>query len=196
MRRTFFAAVIAFSSVAVAQSAFAEKYGHRAFAQAPAETLESVAGYRKTERTIQLRTSAAAAFIIMRTAARDEGVGIVAISGFRTVAYQKNLFERAVKRHGSHEKAARWVAPPGYSEHATGWALDVGDASRRDTDVEQSFKNTPAARWLSIHASTYGFELSFPPQNPQGVNHEPWHWRFVGDDESRGVFHPAPPKKL
>ncbi len=132
----------------------------------------------------------------MTDAAREAGVGIVPISGFRSVAYQKTLFDRAVKRYGSERGAARWVAPPGHSEHATGLALDLGDAARRDTDVEQSFKSTPAARWLAANAARFGFELSFPPDNPQGVQHEPWHWRFVGTDEARVLFHPEPRKKL
>jgi D-alanyl-D-alanine carboxypeptidase len=195
MGRTVFLALIAFIAMAV-QGASLEKFGHRAFAEAPAATLVDVGSYRDAGRTVKLRSSAAQAFLKMAAAARGEGVGIVPISGFRPVSYQKNLFERAVKRYGSEGKAARWVAPPGYSEHATGWTLDLGDSSRRDTDVEQSFKSTPAARWLQNNAQRFGFELSFPPHNPQGVNHEPWHWRFIGNDESRAVFHPTPPKKL
>jgi D-alanyl-D-alanine carboxypeptidase len=30
------------------------------------------------------------------------------------------------------------------------------------------------------HATEFGFELSFPPGNAQGVTWEPWHWRWVG----------------
>ncbi|MBK8575795.1 MAG: M15 family metallopeptidase [Elusimicrobia bacterium] len=195
MGRTFFPALIACFAMA-ARGAPVEKYGHRAFAEAPAAVLSEVGPYRDTGRIVQLRPSAAQAFLKMAAAAREEGVGILPISGFRPISYQKNLFARAVKRYGSEEKAARWVAPPGYSEHATGWTLDVGDTAHQNTDIEQGFSATPAARWLAIHAHRYGFELSFPPDNSQGVNHEPWHWRFIGNDDARAVFHPAPPKKL
>lgn len=173
-----------------------QKFGHRPFVEAPSSSLENVGHYRDTGRVVQMRSRAAQAFLKMVAAARTDGVGIVPISGFRPIAYQKSLFSRAVKRYGTEQKAARWVAPPGYSEHATGWALDVGDQSHRATDIEPTFKSTPAFRWLSSNAQRFGFELSFPLDNPQGVNHEPWHWRFIGTDEARATFHPDPPKKL
>ena len=74
-----------------------------------------------------------------------------------------------------------WVAPPGYSEHHTGLALDIGDLDHPETDVEVSFEETPAFEWLKNNADRFGFELSFPVGNPQGVSYEPWHWRFVGE---------------
>ena len=38
------------------------------------------------------------------------------------------------------------------------------------------FENTNAYKWLTSHAQDFGFELSFPPNNLQGVSYEPWHW--------------------
>ena len=195
MGRKVFAFLTVFLAVAPI-GASPDKFGHHPYAEAPRSELANAGRYRDTGRVVELRAPAAQSFLKMVAAARAEGVGIVPISGFRPVAYQKNLFDRAVKRYGSEQKAARWVAPPGYSEHATGWALDLGDESQRNTDIEQRFKSTPAARWLSENARRFGFELSFPPHNSQGVNHEPWHWRFVGTDEARALFHPTPPKKL
>jgi D-alanyl-D-alanine carboxypeptidase len=83
------------------------------------------------------------------------------------------------------------VAPPGHSEHHTGWALDLGDADAPETDVEPSFEKTKAFSWMTENASRFDFELSFPRDNVQGVSHEPWHWRFVGSPEARRAFHPA-----
>ncbi|MFN9165469.1 MAG: D-alanyl-D-alanine carboxypeptidase family protein, partial [Pseudanabaena sp.] len=51
------------------------------------------------------------------------------------------------------------------------------------------FEKTPAFQWLQNNAAKYGFEMSFPPNNPQGVMYEPWHWRFVGDDDSLATFY-------
>lgn len=194
MRKTF-VGLAAFLAVFV-HGASSKKFGHTPYVEAPAASLTHVGHYRDTGRGVQMRTPAVQAFLKMVSAARAEGVGILPISGFRPVAYQKNLFARAVKRYGSEQKAARWVAPPGYSEHATGWAVDLGDESHRGTDIEQSFKSTPASHWLSKNADRFGFELSFPPNNAQGVNHEPWHWRFIGTREARATFHPDPSKKL
>lgn len=156
------------------------KFGHFAFAETSA-ALGDAGGYRDTGRVVQLRTEAADAFVAMQKAAGDEGVSLVPISGYRTFAYQDGLFGRAINRYGSPEEAAVWVAPPGYSEHHTGLALDIGDLDRPETDVEVSFEETPVFEWLKNNADRFGFELSFPVGNPQGVSYEPWHWRFVGE---------------
>lgn len=193
-RKTFVSLVV-FLAVIV-HGAPSKKFGHTSYGEAPSASLAEVGPYRDSGRVVQMRIPAARAFLKMVSSARVDGVGIVPISGYRPIAYQKSLFARAVKRYGSEQKAARWVAPPGYSEHATGWALDLGDESHRATDIEPTFKSTPAFRWLSSNAQRFGFELSFPLDNPQGVNHEPWHWRFIGTDGARATFHPDPPKKL
>ena len=69
-------------------------------------------------------------------------------------------------------------APPGYSEHHTGCAIDV------DTDgapaLEIEFEQTPAFVWLSKNAARFGFVLSFPRGNPYGYQYEPWHWFYTG----------------
>jgi len=124
----------------------------------------------------------------MVAAASAEGVRLIPISGFRTVAYQKVLFRRACRRYGSEKKAARWVAPPGHSEHHTGWSLDLGEESSPETDVDASFENTRAFRWLEENASRFGFELSFSKDNPQGIGYEPWHWRYVGAEAPKKLF--------
>jgi len=156
---------------------------------APRQALASVGKYRQTGRVVRLRKPAAQAFKGLQKAAKAAGHDLIPVSGHRTLEYQKNLFERAKAKHGSVESAVRWVAPPGYSEHHTGYALDLGDGARAATDVDPSFENVPLFAWLSGNARTFGFEISFPPNNPQGVNYEPWHWRYVGDATARALFH-------
>lgn len=131
----------------------------------------------------------------MRDQALKNGVGLVAFSAYRSPVRQKELFIDAQRRHG-RRAAALWVAPPGYSEHQTGLAFDMGDRDRPDTDDEQTFEATPAYAWLSARAAEFGFELSFPRENFQGISYEPWHWRFVGTPAARGVFHPPLPQKI
>jgi D-alanyl-D-alanine carboxypeptidase len=173
-------------------SAFAgdsTRFGHFPYPEAPASTLAKAGPYRQTGRVVEMRAPAAEAFAAMAEAAQRDGVTLVPISGFRPVAYQKVLFDRARKRYGSARAAARWVAPPGHSEHATGWTLDMGDGDDPPTDIEQSFETTKAFLWLSAHAKEFHFELSFPKDNPQGVSYEPWHWRYVGDPSADKLFH-------
>lgn len=184
----FIALLLVSSSGAAARIPVKTKFGHIFYPEAPISELRSVGRYRRTDRDVKMRAAAAEAFLRMKEAARRDGVAIIPISGFRPVAYQKELFLRAIKNHGSEKTAAKWVAPPGYSEHATGWALDLGDESFPVTDVEPTFDKTPAFQWLQNHALEFHFEVSFPKNNSQGVNYEPWHWRFVGNDESRRTF--------
>jgi D-alanyl-D-alanine carboxypeptidase len=128
----------------------------------------------------------------MQEAARAEGVALVVLSGFRSIQVQKHLFfDVGSERNQSAEQRARVSAPPGFSEHSTGYALDIGDGQRADTNLSQSFEATPAFAWLVQNANRYHFGLSFPAGNTQGVNYEPWHWRFEGSAEALTLFEPA-----
>lgn len=126
--------------------------------------------------------------------ALSSNIFIIVISAFRTFEYQKKLFDEAEQKHGKG-KGIQWLAPPGFSEHHTGYVFDWADKDRPETDDEQSFEGTPAFRWLSENAKKFGFELSFSRNNWQGVGYEPWHWRFVGNKKARAIFHPNPFKK-
>lgn len=169
------------------------KYGHFPYAEISRNQLIVVASYGRNEyqRNVEMEKEAGLALFRLINAARDRGVWIIPISGFRTVAYQADLFARQVKRQGSETAAARISAPPGYSEHHTGLAIDLGDgfaAGEGIPDITEQFGKTRAYEWLQRNAKTYGFELSYPPNNPQGVMYEPWHWRYVGSEYARQIF--------
>lgn len=160
--------------------------GHRAYEDAPAETLVALTA----DGRIRLRQTAADQFQAMAAAAAAEGVYLAPLSGFRSQADQAHIFFGVKAERGeSPGDRAEVSAPPGYSEHHTGYALDIGDSDQPETDVEPSFADTEAYRWLQANAVRYGFELSFPENNPQGVAFEPWHWRFVGDRDSLETFY-------
>lgn len=160
--------------------------GHLPFAEAPANELRSITA----EGSIQLRTAAAEQFQAMVVAAQADGVNLTPISGFRSVAEQKHLFFDVKAQRGQvAAKRAEVSAPPGYSEHHTGYVVDIGDGSRPAANLKTSFETTPAFQWLQSNAARFSFELSFPQGNPQGVSYEPWHWRFVGDQQSLETFY-------
>ncbi|MFK8181978.1 MAG: D-alanyl-D-alanine carboxypeptidase family protein [Phormidesmis sp.] len=143
------------------------------------------------ERAERLDSEAAQAFEQMRQAAQAEGVALMPVSGFRTIADQKELFQSQINRKGSEAAAALFSAPPGHSEHHTGYAIDITDANYPESDIKQSFENTPAYQWLIANARAYGFEESFPKNNLQGVTFEPWHWRYVASENARQTFSDA-----
>jgi zinc D-Ala-D-Ala carboxypeptidase len=164
-------------------------FGHHAFSEAPANKLRTI-GRAGDGYEIRLHESAAKSFLRMEADAKAEGVDFVVISGFRTIAEQQELFfEISKQRNQTPAQRAKVSAPPGHSEHHTGYALDIGDGGVPSANLSTSFEKTPAFQWLQNNAAKYGFEMSFPPNNPQGVMYEPWHWRFVGDDDSLATFY-------
>jgi zinc D-Ala-D-Ala carboxypeptidase len=162
------------------------KYRHFPYQENSSERLVAIGRYY--DRAEYLDQEAAVAFKQMVLAARAEGAKIVPISGFRTIQEQQGLFQRQIQRQGSPERAAMLSAPAGYSEHHTGYALDIGDGNSPNTDLRYDFEQTEAYRWLKQQAKSYGFELSFPDQNPQGISFEPWHWRYIGSSRAQGIF--------
>lgn len=162
-------------------------FGHLPYAQAPEEELVlAPAGFAagaacriRREMLDDLKRLLAAA------AASPEAAGqIRAISCFRPTAQQRRLFCGGIgpgRQSTDPAERARYVAPPGHSEHSTGFAIDFGvRPSPNCGDVNPCIAATSAGRWLIAHAADYGFEMSFPALTKQGVSWEPWHWRWVG----------------
>lgn len=130
-----------------------------------------------------LHKDAAIAFIAMKQAAKKEGIYLQPISGFRSIKEQNYLFYKVAKqRRQTWEKRAKVSAPPGYSQHHTGFAIDINS-------LNQSFANTKTYAWLLNNAAKYGFHLSFNKNNSQGVSFEPWHWAWHGSDASQLALH-------
>ncbi len=162
--------------------------GHLSYKEAPESELKAIT----PDNRIRLRQAAATKFLQMQADAKTSGIILLPISGFRTIQEQNYLFF-GVKQERSQDsrKRAEVSAPPGYSEHHTGYAFDVGDGKNPDTNLKQSFEQTAAFNWLEKNAAKYSFEMSFTQNNPQGVSYEPWHWRYVGDRQSLEMFYKA-----
>ena len=160
--------------------------GHFPYNEAVSEQLVSV------EPGIELHMDAAEALRTMMQAAVADGVDLRVISGYRSLDLQESIFfDIASERNQTAEERDRVSAPPGYSEHSTGYAVDLGDGTAPETNLARTFEETPAFRWLQDHAARYHFVLSFPEGNDQGVMYEPWHWRFEGSSEALRLFEAA-----
>ena len=132
----------------------------------------------------------------MRDDAKKEGVYLVFLSGFRSIKLQKEIFYslKSIRSQVAMERA-RVSAPPGYSEHSTGFAIDIGDALNRETDFEVEFETTSAYKWLERNAAKYHFKLSFD-RKQNSVDYEPWHWRYEGNIEALKIFEASNREKL
>ncbi|MBX3186613.1 MAG: M15 family metallopeptidase [Labilithrix sp.] len=100
-----------------------------------------------------VEVNTARAFLRMRKAARAKGIAIRVVSGFRTMAEQRYLYNcYKTKRCNGGNLAA----PPGYSNHQSGKALDLNTSTRG------------VYGFLASRARSYGFRRT--------VASEPWHW--------------------
>ena len=162
---------------------------HRITEDYPVETKEcgSATAINKT-----LQTEAAEAFLSMQAAAAKDGVDVRMQSGYRSVSYQKKLYDnktqyyrnKGLSEAAAREKAAAIVNPPGYSEHNCGLAADLN--SPEHTTLDTGFADTAAFRWLCENAEQYGFILRYPKEaeSVTGITYEPWHWRYVGPENA------------
>jgi zinc D-Ala-D-Ala carboxypeptidase len=134
------------------------------------------AGRDYVGRTLWLQHGAARAWPAMRRMAADAGVDLEAVSGFRSAAYQAGILRRKLERGMTIEQALAINTAPGYSEHHSGRAIDIGTPG--SPAAEEIFETTPAFAWLRQHARQFGFRMSYPRDNPHGVVYEPWHWYY------------------
>ena len=110
----------------------------------------------------------------MSAAAGADDVAIRIASAFRSVERQAEIVRSKLEHGFSLEAILEVSAPPGYSEHHTGRAVDITTDDAPAFEIE--FERTAAFRWLCRRAGDFGFSLSYPRDNPHGYAYEPWHW--------------------
>jgi D-alanyl-D-alanine carboxypeptidase len=128
----------------------------------------------------KMRSEAAEALANLFAGAKQQGVNLLGVSGYRSHSTQVNLFNYYVKIDG-YEKARTYSALPGTSEHETGLSIDVTGGNGKCA-AEDCFANTTEANWLQAHVANYGFIIRYPKGKDAitGYKYEPWHIRYVG----------------
>lgn len=120
------------------------------------------AGYRKGKKmnicvtTVNgklVEVNTARAFLKLRKAAKAKGVSIVVNSGFRTMAKQRYLYNCYKTKKCNNGNLA---APPGYSNHQSGHALDLNTSGKG------------VYNYLAKHGRSYRFKRTVPSER--------WHW--------------------
>jgi len=134
-------------------------------------------------------TKARGAFERMAAEAKLAGFNLNAFSTYRSFEYQTTLYDRYVARDG--EKAAdTYSARPGYSEHQTGLAFDIGEVNFEQHFASSTFGETEAGKWVAANAHRFGFVMRYPVGKEQitGYMHESWHFRYVGVEIADEIF--------
>lgn len=129
------------------------------------------------------------AFEALAAEAKLSDYELVAFSTYRSFDYQQQLYDRYVSNDGV-EAADRYSARPGYSEHQTGLAFDIGELHFEQHFARESFGETPAGQWLAANAHKYGFIMRYPngKEKITGYMFEPWHFRYVGVDHATKIY--------
>ena len=130
-----------------------------------------------SENGIFLSRLAYNAFKSMSDAASKEGYGIVINSAYRSFQDQQDITDLYFKYYGQ-EYVDKYIAKPGYSEHQTGLAIDVGSKS------VSIFANSKENTWMLYNAYKYGFIQRYTKrdENLTGFRYEAWHYRYVGKE--------------
>lgn len=142
-----------------------------------------------TSEERQIRNEAAKALEKMFVAASKEGINLTVQSGYRSYAFQNNLYNRYVTQQGK-AVADTQSARPGHSEHQTGLAVDIGGTSQPGCNVELCFSKTTEGVWLAARAYGFGFIIRYPEgqATTTGYIYEPWHIRYVGTELSNKLY--------
>ena len=118
----------------------------------------------------------------------ETGKKLTAFSGYRTLEYQKGLFDRYAASDG-YDKALMYSARPRFSEHESGLAFDIG-GSDQSFWLKEAFESTTEGIWLKENSANYGFILRYPKDKTPitGYIYEPWHFRYVGVDHAQEIY--------
>ncbi|WP_400241810.1 D-alanyl-D-alanine carboxypeptidase family protein [Niallia sp. JL1B1071] len=135
-----------------------------------------------------MREEAAKALEDMFNGAKNSGITLYAVSGYRSFDRQTVLFGAEVDRVGE-EKAVQAVAYPGNSEHQTGLAMDISSESE-DFLLTEEFGEMKEGKWLKDNAHLYGFILRYPKGKESITQYkfEPWHFRYVGKKSAKDIY--------
>ncbi len=133
----------------------------------------------------------------MIAAGEAEGLPFIFVSGYRSFAYQEQIYANVYSGHfnnGRSEAEAKesteaFIAIPGTSEHMTGLAADITDPAlyHLENGLVTEFESTASAQWLYENAADYGFVLRYP-RGKEGiidVSYEAWHFRYVGRENAQ-----------
>lgn len=114
------------------------------------------------------------ALLVMSSEARKDSVFLIVDSGFRSVGFQEHIIKNRLKAGEEYQKVINYVAPPGYSQHHSGLAVDFFPS-------EALFAKSKEYLWLKNNAGNFGFYETYPEDSTGYIPWESWHWILYSD---------------
>lgn len=130
--------------------------------------------YSWNNSKIYIVVKAHAALVEMLAEAEEDGILLKVESGYRSERYQKSIFKRMIAKGRTFDDIVRYVAPPGYSGHVFGTAVDFYPSNWR-------FADTPDYKWLQENGARFNFEETYFRTNTLKMPWEAWHWNYIGE---------------
>ena len=117
------------------------------------------------------------AFLNMWKASHENGFYLMVSSSYRTYQKQQSVYDEYKKIQGI-DYADSIAARPGFSEHQTGYCLDIFEKGF----TQKTFQDSESYHWLQENAYKYGFIERYPidKKDITGYSFESWHYRYVG----------------
>lgn len=112
----------------------------------------------------------------MKKTAKNDHINLQIISAYRSLDYQKQIIDNKIAKGISVEDILKVNVLPGYSEHHTGCAIDIG--CKGESVLEEDFDQSEAFKWLTNNANKFGFYMTYPKDNTTAICYEPWHWCY------------------
>lgn len=142
----------------------------------------------------KLQKEANKAYLLMKEAAKKEGITIKIVSSYRSFEHQKRIWTRKYKKYISQglpptkviEKIIEYSTIPGTSRHHWGTDIDIVDGSKKAPKSLLEAKNFEKDRvyedlkkWMDENANKYGFYLVYTNKSSRkGFKYEPWHYSY------------------
>jgi D-alanyl-D-alanine carboxypeptidase len=152
-----------------------DNYGESPALANYAEATELVdAGLNIVGRMQRLTPATESSWSTMQVAAHEDGCELLMVSGFRSIEYQAGLIRNKIASGQIIEDILQVNVAPGFSQHHTGKAIDIATPGFKP--LLEEFEKSSAFEWLHQNAAKFGFRMSYPRGNLEGINYEPWHW--------------------
>jgi D-alanyl-D-alanine carboxypeptidase len=137
--------------------------------------------YKVKNKSVMLNKDVIAAFNAMMTEFNrvESSNAVNIVSGYRTKDQQQSVLNNKIASTGE-AAALTWAARPGFSEHHSGLAFDLG--LYFNNKKSSSFSGTGVYAWVHENCEKYGFVVRYPQSKTAitKISYEPWHLRYVG----------------